>query len=181
MEKPKYQFVTKMWTVTANYESHVCVYDDKVIITRTGRTGGLPAESTVHFRDATSVSWGKAAGRAWITFTVPGMATSGHQVVTAVAPGTIVFDGPNIPYQDPFSIVFGMKQENDASWYYGKIKAVFDQYKANTNTQKPIVQTIEARQDSVMDKLMKLKELKDVGILSDEEYEEKRKKLLSEI
>lgn len=181
MEKAKYQFVAKMWTVTANYESHVCAYGDRVVITRTGRTGGLPSDSTIYFRDTTSVSWGSAAGRSWITFTVPGVAANGNQIVTAVQPGTIAFSGPNIPYQDPFSVVFGMNQENDARWYYGKIKAIFDEYKSNSAVQQPVMHTTQVYQDSVMDKLRKLKELKDMGVLNEAEYEAKRQKLIEEI
>ena len=181
MAEFKFKFCTSMRILTAHYESNVSVYDDKVVIERTGKTGGLPSDSTIYFRDATAVSWGEAVGRSWITFSVPGVVTRAQQVVTAVRPGQIAFaPGPYIPYDDPFSVVFGLREEYESENNYQKIKKLFDAYKAKAAEQSAVSNTM-IYQDSVMDKLRKLKELKDMGILNGEEYEEKRVKLLSEI
>ena len=181
MEQVKYKFSTKMRILTASYETIVSVYEDRVVIKRIGRTGGLPSDSTISFRDATAISWGNAVGRSWITFTIPGTVTRGAQYVTTVRPGQFAFSGPYIPYEDPFSIVFGLYEVENAEYYFRKIKKLFDTYKTNTATEQNTVSNTTIYQDGVMDKLRKLKELKDLDILNEEEYEEKRIKLLSEI
>lgn len=180
MEKSEFEFYSKVKTIQASYEINVAVYTDKVIVTRKGRTGGLPEDLTIRFRDTTSVSFGAAAGRSWVTFTVPGAAARGSNIVTAVTPGTIAMSGPYIPYNDPCSLVFGLWCEDDAKQMYKRIKRLFEEYKQIHGDEQAVVAQM-IHQDSAVDKLKKLKDLKDLGILSDEEFEEKRKKLLDEI
>lgn len=175
----EYSFATEMRTLMEAYKSVVRVSKNKVVVRREGKTS-LPAETTIYFRDATAVSWGNSVGRSWISFTVPGATSLGRSaVVTSSNKIAVGFSGPNIPYEDSFSIVFGMRQENEAKKHFHAIKKMFDEYKEGSiNT--PISMTT-VQQDSAVDKLKKLKELKDLGVLSDAEYEEKRRKLLSEI
>lgn len=173
-----YSFATEMRTLMEAYKSKVCVSKNKVVVKREGKTS-LPAETTIYFKDATAVSWGTAVGRSWISFTVPGATSLGRNAVITSNKVAVGFSGPHIPYDDSFSIVFGMRQENEARKHFNAIKKIFDEYKDRSIDSPVSVTTIQ--QDSAMDKLKKLKELKEMGILSDAEYEEKRQKLLTEI
>jgi len=178
LESEEYSFSTEMRTLMEAYKSKVSVSKNKVVVKREGRTS-LPAETTIYFKDATAVSWGATVGRSWISFTVPGATSLGRNAVVTSNKVAVGFSGPYVPYDDSFSVVFGMKQENEARKHFNVIKKMFDEYK-DRSVDAPVTMTA-IQQESAVDKLRKLKELKDLGILNDREYEEKRQKLLAEI
>lgn len=91
--------------------------------------------------------------------------------VYAMRPGEIVIT-PSIktdPFGEAYAIIFPKAQKDEAKTYYKQLlelnKKARDQGKA----------TPAASQESTLDKL---KELLDMGVLSEDEYEEKRRELL---
>ena len=173
MSDPLYQFTTKLRTIQESVRITVLVFKDHAVIQREGRTSH-PRECSIDFRYTQDITFSHKT-REWITFHVAGHVVS-HTVVTAVKPGTITLGG-YVPYEDPYSVVFGLSDPGEA--YYKKTKAVFDEFKANY--VEPSIPATTIAEESALDKLKKLKELKDMGVLSDEEYEEKRKALLNQI
>lgn len=170
-----HHFSTKITILQGSYSTNVKVYEDHVDLTREGRTG-LPKQLTIFYDNATSVFYGKYV-RPYICFTVPG-GLPNNQVVTAIRPGEAVFStGAQLSYTDPFTIIGGMHENLEP--HYKIIKNVFDEYKKNASNTPVVNQSIV--QENALDKLKKLKELFDMGILSEAEYEEKKGKLLSEI
>lgn len=182
VEGSVHTFDTSVKALGLEYDTSVYVFPDKIRIFRSGRLSGLPEENTIYFRDVTSVVSGDLNGIAWITFVIPGAGSviGGRQNAVAVGGGAITLTQTvTIPYNDPGAIVFARNEEHVAKREYQVIKEYYDSFKS---IEHPQVMTVNAvQQDSAVDKLKKLKELKDMGILSDEEYEEKRRKLLAEI
>lgn len=176
----KHSFSTSLTIIGAHYESNVSVFSDKVLILRKGYTGKLPLESTIYFENTTAITFGHSF-RSWISFSVPGAYQAQSNVVTAIKPGQVVIGGNNpIPYNDPFSVVFGSSNSDYAETHYQKIQKIYDEYKKAHHSSTSSVTNV-VQQDGALDKIKKLRELYDLGILSTEEYEEKRLKLLNEI
>lgn len=171
-----HHFSTKLTIIQGSYTNNVMVYDDHVDITREGRTT-LPKQLTIFFDTATSVFYGKNV-RPFISFTVPGRGSDNH-IVTALRPGeSVIPTGMQLSYNDPFTIIGGIHENLET--HYKIIKKVFDDYKKNVSAAPAINQTV-VQQEDALDKLKKLKELYDLGVLTEAEFEEKKKKLLSEI
>ena len=121
--KPKYEFETKIWIFRAKYRTFVRVFDDRVVIERFGRTGNLPKESTVFFRDISGILYGCAGRYTWIRFVVP-------NIVTAVKPNLYAIDNWESLHIDPYAVIFSAKQKQEAMVHYGKIQELFVAYKA---------------------------------------------------
>lgn len=180
-EKVLFEFTTKLRGAYVHYTTSVKVYDEKVEINRVGKTGGLPKSSTIYFENVTSIIKGGTGGvvlkRDWITFTVPGSVQLNNDIVQVTKPGKVYVE--SIPFKDPFSIVFGMDIKDDEfDNLYSQVLKYYNIYK-NNNKKNNVSQVIQ--QTDSLDKIKKLKELYDLDIISKEEYEEKKKKLMEEV
>lgn len=178
---PMHEFSTDVSGLLVNYTNLVCVFEDRVVILRNGNfsLNRLPGEITIFYKDISSILFADEYGRARITITVPGMMASVTTASAVVGKGISVGGAEMDYYSDPCTIVFGMHQVEKAREQYNIIRKAYDKFKSTVKDAAGAV--VAVQQDSAVDKLKKLKEIKDIGILSDSEYEEKRQKLLSEI
>lgn len=160
--------------VGKRYETHVTIYADRAEIKRKGMTGNLPMESTAFFSDTNGVASGKASGRTWISFIVPGAYQAPVTRIQATKQPN-VSSGGDIPYSDPFSIVSGVGDGGRFAKYAEQIQEIFSKYKSS---HKEGASVIQAAEDNTLDKLKKLKELHDLGVLTDEEFEAKNRSFL---
>ena len=180
MNKKIYEFsVETRWTIPAKYTSNVTVYEDRVEIARSGRLNALPEKVTVYFANVSSVVYTKDTDYilSYISFT--GVSSSKSQSLNAVSIGNVTAGIASAnPWKDPYGIVFKLDMYQEGKEFYQKINAAFEKYRQN-NT-RPVTHNVITQESSV-DKLKKLKDLKDLGIITEHEYEEKRLKLLAEI
>lgn len=179
MNEVLYEFKSKLTIIGRKYETHVQIYEDRAEIRREGVTGALPKEGTAFFSDMTGVSYGSRSGRTWISFIVPGTFQAQPAIIRTTNKGGISAATVNaIPYDDPFSVVSGMGARADFEQHAKRINEIYAEYKSSHSAPAavPVVS-----QESAIDKLKKLKELNDLGIISDEEFAEKKQKLMAEI
>lgn len=138
------------------------VFEDRVVITRKGYLGfmtqGLAGEKTIPIRAIQSVQFRPGGGFAngFIQFTVMG----GRERQGGVFAAT----------HDENTIIV-REYENDVAEC---IRDYIEECILNGNTHSTQVQQI-----SVADELKKFKELLDLGIISQEEFDEQKKKLLN--
>ena len=169
--------IPRFFTFFSNCETNVEVYPDCVDMKRKGKTGMFPIENTIYFSEVSSITFGKQGNDSWITFVAPGNRGNGPVMATRMTSKLTVASGPSLPLDDPNTIFFRKVAADVAESYYRKIQEIFTQYRNHyLAAQAAIVQS-----ESAVDTLKKLKELIDLGILSEAEYEEKRQKLLNEI
>ncbi len=174
-----YSCHTKLAVIGSKYSSTVYAYSDRVEIHREGKTA-LPKDMTLFFDDITVISGGNSSGRSWISFSVPGMFNAGRGVVTAAKPGQIVIAGPTIPYDDPCTVMYGLGEKREAEEDCRQINEIFMTYKAESRKRKE-VGAPSIMQESALDQLKKLKELFDMGVITEAEYNEKREKRMKDI
>lgn len=180
MDTVLYEFsVATRWTLFASFTSDVKVYENRVHIERTGRLDSVPEEVTVYFDNVSGINYTKDTDYllSYISFT--GMSQSSAQSITGMEIGKVMVGTASAnPWKDPYGIVFKLNMYEEGKEYYQKLLEIFNNYK---NSQKPKVATNNNPQESSLDKLKKLKDLYDAGIITEQEYEEKRLKLLDEI
>lgn len=179
-KQSQYSFsVETSWTIFSKYTSHVRIYRDCIKIKRVGRVGDIPEEVTIPFDSITSITYTKDSNYmlSYIAFT--GLSNSTSQSINGLNMGKMMVASSSAnPWSDPYGIVFKLKMYETVEPYYKKMVEVFEAYKREQSGPKR--QNIIVN-DSSVDKLKKLKELKDLGIITSAEYEKKREKLLSEI
>ena len=115
MKAPIQSFCSKIRTASVCFEAHIHLYPDQIIISRFGKTGILPEETTIDFRRVSNILYGKSGGHSWITFRLK---TSSNPVSSA----------GNIPYHDENSIVFGLKKDAHSAEVYAAIKDLFEKF-----------------------------------------------------
>lgn len=178
--KEKYLFSAETpWNIFAKYTSRVYLCHDRVKIRREGRVGDIPEEVTVYFDQIASITYTKDTNYmlSYIAFT--GLSNAKAQSISGFNVGDMMFAGSSLnPWSDPYGIVFKMGLYDKMKPYYKKMVEAFEKYKSSHST--PSVQSVVMGESS-MDKLKKLKELKELDIITEEEYQEKRAKILSEI
>ena len=81
------------------------------------------------------------------------------------------------PFDDEYSIIF-RKDNAQAEKYIRRIQEIYQEFK-NNHTPSAVNNVVQG--ESAIEKLKKLKEIYDLNIITEEEYEEKRNKLLQEI
>lgn len=179
-EEIEYTFsVETRWTLFAKYTSHVTICHDKVKIERVGRVGDIPEEVTIRYDDVSSITYTKDTNAMVSYIAFVGLSNCNSQSITGVSIGKTVVGGTSAnPWSDPHGIVFKMDMYDEVKPYYKKMVEVFDEYKRKH--AMPSVQNVYAN-ESAMDKLRKLKELRNLDIITDAEYKEKREKILAEI
>jgi hypothetical protein len=123
-------------------------------------------------------------GYTWIIFSLPGINQSSSVFTTAsVTKSVSVTLGPSSGEDVPFSNTYAICSYNDKNQslkkHFDRVFKIFNEYRRNSfQSQGPaVVQS----QESSLDKLKKLKELLDMGAITNEEYEEKRKILINQI
>lgn len=180
MDTVLYEFSVKSrWTLFSNFTSHVKVYENRVHIERDGRLDSIPEEVTVHFDNVSGINYTKNTDYllSYISFT--GMSQSNAQSITGLEVGNVMMATASAnPWNDPYGIVFKLNMYDEGKEYYQKLLEIFNNYKS---TQQSKVSANNNPQESALDQLKKLKELYDAGIVTEQEYEEKRVKLLERV
>lgn len=158
--------------------ANVKVYKDRIIIQRDTKWANIPKELTLSFTDILTITYDENKSNAWISFAVPSALPNSQmksvQPVYAMRPGEIVIT-PNIktaPFGEAYAIVFPKSQKDEAQAYYKQLLEL------NKEARSQGKATSTVSQESALDRLKKLKELLDMGVLSEDEYEKKRKELL---
>ena len=174
-----YQFtVETRGTLFAKFSSHVEVYQNRVQIERSGRVDSIPQQVTIYFDNISAINYTKDTDYllSYISFT--GMSQSTAQSIAGVGFGNMMMGSASAnPWKDPYGIVFKLNLYEEGKTYYQELVQIFEEYKRSKSDSSASAGLSE----SPLDKLKKLKELYDAGIITDSEYEEKRKKLLAEI
>lgn len=113
-------FTSKVRTASASYEAQIQLHHNKLIISRFGTLNDLPEETQIDFKQVSDIIYGKSGGRSWISFRLR------EHPMTKPAPTS--FAVANIPYSDPYSIIFGVKKEACSAEIYAAIKKAFDEF-----------------------------------------------------
>lgn len=176
MEEKVFSFISDCGIFKGKMHSEIDVYEDRIEIIRD--TKWKVAKNTIiYFENITSITHkqgGFAVSEQWITFSVPGV-NPGY-IRTADMGTTYIDLGSQAPWTDENSIIF-RKDNCEVEGYYKKIQEVYGNYRKNKGEAK----MVNVTEESPLDKLKKLKDLYDLGIINDSEYEEKRDKLLQKI
>lgn len=145
------------------YNGQLSVYENKVVIERKGLLGaltnGLSGAKTIPMDSITTVQLKEASAmvNGYIQFGLLGSVERGGGVYDAVG--------------DENAVIILRKSNDDAR----RIRDYIENIIMNRNkTQTTVIQ-----QTSVADELKKFKELMDAGIISQEEFEAKKKELLN--
>ena len=143
------------------------VYEDRVVISHRGALNalamGIKGDKTIYYTDITSVQFKKPAWTAgYIQFSLPGGNENQGGVFSAMSD------------ENTISLLAGderiIQQANEVVEFINqKIREV----KAGTKTAPTVIQQISAA-----DELKKFKELLDMGIITQEEFDAKKKQLL---
>lgn len=166
-------------------ETDVLVYDDKIILKR--KVSGiismnvrLPAETTAYYSELAGINFVKPSGLngiGWIELV--GISTSGKTMKTVDVNGKLINNVDSVnALGNPYCIAFN-KDKSDMEKHYNRMKEIFNEYKANSSSGVNIINA--AQEESALDKIKKLKELLDVGAISQEEFDEKKNSLMNNI
>ena len=167
-----------------NYDWLVRVYDNRVVIIRNGvLRPGLQENTTIFFDDVASIKYGQNNGRCGIQFIIPSLQGTPDPVVMTHKVGknnAVSFSAFNESIMlTPDNISYYLEDKGDKlKEYYNQILDIYTQYrneKSKTKSEAAVLQ------ESILDKLKKLKELYDLGVLTDAEYAEKREKMIKEL
>ncbi len=174
MDQVLLSFTTDTGFLRGKLHAEVKLYSDRIEIYRDTHWA-VSKQTVLFFDNITSVSFRPSKypiSEQWIKFTVPG---SDSGVTVAVPANSVVLE-VQAPFTDENVIIF-KKNDDQAEKYFQTIQKAYSQYRSAMRTQ-PAQATIA---ESPLDKLKKMKELLDLGVISQAEYEEKRIKLLQEI
>lgn len=181
MDNFVFEFSTTSGYLRGKTTANVKVFKDQITIQRDTNWANIPRELVLPFSDISSITYDENKSNAWISFAVsavlPKSQAKSVQPVYSMRSGEIVIT-PNIktaPFGEPYAIIFPKTQKDDARAYYKRLLELSKEARSqekSTSTGSP---------ESALDKLKKLKELLDIGVLSKSEYEEKRKDLLQQI
>lgn len=176
-----FEFSTTYGYLRGKTTANVQVFQDKIVIERDTKWANIPREMTLSFSDITSISYDENRSNAWISFavsaTMPNSEAKPMQPMYAASRGEIVITSgtKTAPFSAPYAIVFPKEQKADAKKYYDQLLSI------HKKTKSTLTAATVINQESSLDKLKKIKELLDMGVLSQTEYEEKRQELLKQI
>lgn len=167
-----------------NYDWLVRVYDNRVTIKRSGvLRPGLQENTTVYFEDVSSIKYGQSKEGCSIRFIMSNLQDDAGSLTMVHKVGknnAVAFSGSGSEILTPNNISYYLADKGDRlKSYYNEILNIYNKYrneKSRVGSEKMVIM-----QESSLDKLKKLKELYDLGILSKTEYEEKRQKMLNEL
>lgn len=178
MDNLKFEFSATSGYLYGKTIANVKVYHDRIVIDRDTKRANIPREMTILFEDVVSITYDENKSNAWIGFAVdanlPNSQLKYPQLVQSIRPGEIAIM-PNVkvaPFDEPYAIVFPKNQKDDARAYYERLLVLSQ----SVQQHRKEVYTVD--QESPLDKLKKLKELLDMGVLSETEYEQKKNELL---
>ena len=148
------------------YNGQIFAYEDRIVITRKGFLGfashGLAGEKVIPLSSIQSVQFQETKGFAngYIQFSVMG--------------GVERRGGLSNAASDENSVIFTIDNEDDAR----KIKKYVESSILSRN-QPVVPQIVSQSAVSVADELLKFKQLLDMGVITQEEFETQKKKLLN--
>ena len=178
MNEKVLSFVTDCGSFLGKMHAEVDVYENRIEISRETRWK-VEKNTILYFEDITAIkhkdTGGMFCSEQWISFTVPGV-NPGYVRTAEMGKMYIDVGGEQTPFTDENSIIF-RKDNPNVKEYYQIMQEAFGKYKDKTNNSNSTVIV----QETAMDKLKKLKELFDMGIIDQTEYESKKRKLLDEI
>lgn len=168
-----------------NYDWRVEVFEDYLEIHRSGRLrAGLQTKTTIYFQDVTDVQYYTSFNFTWIIFAMPGIDQSSSVFTTSsVTKNTSVTTGlkpaEDIPYSNTYAICNYSDKAQTLRKHFEVIHTTYENYRRN---QKAETAPAAAQlQDNTYEKLKQLKDLLEIGILTQDEYEQKRKMLIEKL
>lgn len=168
-------------------ETEVLVYEDRVTLKKkvTGAFAmntALPAEITAFYGDLSGINFSKATIMKPVgLIELTGISANHGTVKTVDVQGKIATNGVDIanalgnPYVIPFN-----KDKEAMEGKYNELRTVFEKYKAN-NSNGNVNVINAAQEESALDKIKKLKELLDIGAITQEEFDAQKSELLKNI
>ena len=167
-------------------ETDVEVFEDKIELKR--KVSGviamntkLPSVTTAYYDDLQGINYVKptlsSGNIGWIELV--GISQSG-KVTQMVDVNRSMINNVDIVngLKNPYCIVFN-KNKNEMEECYFKLKDIFDKYVAKARSAKGVTNIIQ--DETALDKIKKLKDLLDIGAISQEEFEEKKTNLMKNI
>lgn len=162
------------------YKTTISAYADHIEIEKDGRTS-TSHHVNIPYDNLCNIRCYKQSGclGIWLTFDVLGNPGSGAQSIGIANIGKLsVGTAESNPWLDSYSVNFDlMLQQLEA--HCSILMTIYNFYKEMQ--KKSVSSTVFHHEDSPLDSLKKLKELLDLGIISEDEYSEKRTKLLEQI
>ncbi len=163
----------------------VCVYEDRVFLKRKisgvlSLTVKLPAETTIYFKDISSVNFSKPTALnsiGWIELSGINSNTSTLKTVDVNGKALSNVEQTNA-MGNPYCIVFN-KEKTEMEEHYSELKQVFEEYKSKETNNVSVINC--APGESSLDKIKKLKELYDIGAISEEEFEKNKNALMQNL
>lgn len=167
-------------------ETDVTVFDNKIELHR--KVSGiismntkLPSETVAYYKDLEAVNFVKpslAAGNiGWIELV--GISRDKNVMSTVDANMKLISNVDTVNgLKNPYNIAFN-KNHREMESYYKRIKEVFEEFASNNQNIQGATNIIN--EESALDKIKKLKDLLDLGAISQEEFDEKKEKLMNGI
>ena len=154
-------------------ETEVSVYDDRISLKRKisgvlALTVKLPSETTVFYNDLSAINLVEPSG------------INGGTMKTVDVNGKVLNNVDTVnALGNPYCIVFN-KDKNEMKDYFNKLRDAYQEYKSKEkNSSTTIIN--QNQEESSLDKIKKLKDLLDIGAISQEEFDEKKKTLMNNI
>lgn len=167
-------------------ETEVSVYDDRISLKRKisgvlALTVKLPSETTVFYNDLSAINLVEPSGIngiGWIELS--GISINGGTMKTVDVNGKVLNNVDTVnALGNPYCIVFN-KDKNEMKDYFNKLRDAYQEYKSKEkNSSTTIIN--QNQEESSLDKIKKLKDLLDIGAISQEEFDEKKKTLMNNI
>lgn len=185
MDDMMYSFQGDFKNLVSNYVWTVNVYEDHVKIIREGKLPkwtSLQKEVTIYFESVSSIVYGEGQGVPSIIFVVPGTENVLSSVQTTNISKTFsvsTVSNSNLLNSGQFNnnyAVSTFKKDGRLKEEYEKLQQYFNKYKSQLHNFSSQNESVD-----IYDKMKKLKELQQMGIITDLEYEEKRQILLKQI
>lgn len=164
----------------------VCVYEDRIFLKRKisgvlSLTVKLPSETTVYFKDISGVTFSKPTvtnSIGWIELS--GINSNASTMKTVDVNGKVLSNVEQTNAMgNPYCIIFSKKEKDEIEEKYAELKRIFEEYKSNESNSVSVINC--APSESSLDKIKKLKELYDMGAISEEEFEKNKKELMQNL
>ena len=167
-------------------ETDASVFDDRISLKRKvsgvlALTVKLPSETTVFYSDLSAINFVSPTGIngiGWIELS--GVSTNSGTMKTVDVNGKMLNNVDTVnALGNPYCIVFN-KDKKEMELCYNKLKDAYQEYKSKEKGSSTTIIN-QSQEESSLDKIKKLKDLLDIGAISQEEFEEKKKTLMDNI
>jgi hypothetical protein len=167
-------------------ETDVFVFDNKIELRR--KVSGiismntkLPTETIAYYKDLTAINFVRpslsSGNIGWIELV--GISRDKNVTSTVDANWKMISNVDTVNgLKNPYNIAFN-KNHREMEGYYNRIKELFEEFISQNQNVQNI--TNITNEESALDKIKKLKELLDLGVISQEEFDEKKQKLMDSI